>query len=133
MGIWINITLISFVAAYPLKALDTNFELNFNNSLESYAIRVLLDFASKVSKPVPRPKKIRSPPFMCQSRVYWQESIVKNLKIQKWKKLRALFTLKILSHCSEPMRVDQFGRWLCSLQSAIKISMTQNLQCEKSS
>ena len=24
--------------------------------------------------------------------------------------LRALFTLKILSHCSVPMREDQFGR-----------------------
>ena len=47
--------------------------------------------------------------------------------------LRALFTLKILSHCSEPIREGQFGRWLCPLQSAIRISMTQNLQCGKSS
>ena len=29
------------------------------------------------------------------------------------------------------MREDHFGRWLCPLQSAIRISMTQNLQCEK--
>lgn len=49
MGIWINITIIYFVTANPLKALDTHFKLNFNNSLENYAIRVLLDFASKVS------------------------------------------------------------------------------------
>ena len=49
MRIWINITIIYFVTANPLKALDTHFKLNFNNSLENYAIRVLLDFASKVS------------------------------------------------------------------------------------
>ena len=47
--------------------------------------------------------------------------------------LRALFTLKILSHCSEPIREGQFGRWLCPLQSAIRISMTSNIQCEKGS
>ena len=45
--------------------------------------------------------------------------------------LRHFFTLKILSHYSEPMREGQFGRWLCPFQSAIRISMTQNLQCEK--
>ena len=59
------------------------------------------------------------------------------MKLEFWLneifQLRALFTFKILSHCSEPMREDQFGRWLCPLQSAIRISMTQNLQCEKSS
>ena len=47
------------------------------------------------------------------------------------KYLRHFFTLKILSHCSEPMREDQFRWWLCPLQSAIRILMTQNLQSEK--
>ena len=45
--------------------------------------------------------------------------------------LRHFFTKKILSHYSEPMRGNQFGRWLCPIQSAIRISMTQNLQFEK--
>ena len=49
MRIRIFFACIYFVASYPLKALDTAFELNFNNSLENYAIRCLLDFASKVS------------------------------------------------------------------------------------
>ena len=47
--------------------------------------------------------------------------------------MRPFFTLKILSHSSEPMRLDQFRVRLCPLQSAIGISMTQNLQCEKGS
>ena len=50
---------------------------------------------------------------------------------QKRKSVRHFFTLKILSHYSEPMREAHFGRWLCPLQSAIRFSMTQNLQCEK--
>ena len=49
MRIKIFFACIYFVASYPMKALDSPFELNFNNSLENYAIRCLLDFASKVS------------------------------------------------------------------------------------
>ena len=49
MGIWLFFTLIYFAAANPLKALDSHFKLNFNNSLENYAIQCLLDFVNKVS------------------------------------------------------------------------------------
>ena len=44
---------------------------------------------------------------------------------------RPLYKRKILPTSSQ--EEDQFGGWLCPLQSAMKISMTQNLQCVKSS
>ena len=46
-------------------------------------------------------------------------------KAEVWKHRMSFghfFTLNILSRCSETMREDQFGRWLCPLQSVIRIS-----------
>jgi len=58
-------------------------------------------------------------------------------KIMEYKscELRHLITMKILRHCSQPIRVDKFGRLLyhtiCVLSHLIRFSMTQNLQTGK--